>query len=179
MSKRYGQRPKANGTRNKRCVSPARKGASRTSRRANGAHKSTGRARPRASAACTSRSRTRCDARIDVPALDRTLARHDQPVQAPLDRQSSRRPFRYVRKRQACRPHVPGVPPIVLSWVLLWRQRDPPTATAGSAPGVARDPFPVASRGLSRRRGFNFCFRHGQNREPEGALATLTSGTFP
>jgi hypothetical protein len=45
------------------------------------------------------------------------------------------------------------------------------TATARSA---RAGPDPVARRGLSRRRRFNFCFRHGQNREPEGALATLS-----
>jgi hypothetical protein len=53
------------------------------------------------------------------------------------------------------------------------------SARAGPTPAVAGPPTPVASRGLSRRRGFNFCFRHGQNREPEGALATLTLGAFP
>jgi hypothetical protein len=32
---------------------------------------------------------------------------------------------------------------------------------------------------LSRPAAFNFCFRHGQNREPEGALATLTQYLRP
>src|SRR4029434_8301195 len=71
-----------------RRANAARKGGSRTRRRANGAHIRTSRARRVASAACTSRSRTGCNARIDVLALDRALARRHQPVQGTLDRQT-------------------------------------------------------------------------------------------
>jgi Glycosyl transferase family 2 len=74
-----------------RRANPAREGRSRTSRGANGARKSTSRARHAARAPCTSRSRTGCDARIDVLALDHAPARHDQPVQGALDRQSTTR----------------------------------------------------------------------------------------
>ena len=79
------------GRRPGRRANPARKGGSRTSRGANRARKSTSRAGHAARAPCTSRSRTGCDARIDVLALDRTPARHDQPVQGALDRQSTPR----------------------------------------------------------------------------------------
>ena len=40
--------------------------------------------------------------------------------------------------------------------------------------GGCEGPCPVARRGLTERYCRNFCSRHGQNREPERALATLT-----
>jgi hypothetical protein len=77
------------GSRAGRGANAARKGRSRARRRARGAHIRTSRAGRAANAACTRGSPTGCDARIDVLALDRTPARHDQPVQGALDRQST------------------------------------------------------------------------------------------
>jgi hypothetical protein len=77
------------GSRARRGANAARKGRSRARRRARGAHIRTSRAGRAANAACTRGSPTGCDARIDVLALDRTPARHDQPVQGALDRQST------------------------------------------------------------------------------------------